>query len=241
MAKGSIKLTCKKCGKTFIQYNTQGTKEFLEWAAANIDLCPDCYKAEKSSEREASRESVAEMIPILEKFCPLPLPELQGSEKQIAWARKIRAEFINRLWNMNWDMAIEIANNPPPAADDEEGCQLKAEINKFFVKSAGWWIENRDEKLLTCRRREIIVAKLPPEILKCKGNEKGKPAYDRPLPAPKQIAPAPISAKPPIAEIRRAVCIEAGRLMRLGYDRACSMRSAWDKAKAGKLEIGGKK
>ena len=57
MAKASLYLKCKKCGKEFCHEkyfsNSKERNSYEEWARNAIDLCPDCYKAES---REKMRE-----------------------------------------------------------------------------------------------------------------------------------------------------------------------------------------
>lgn len=57
MAKASLYLKCKKCGKEFCHEkyfsNSKERNSYEEWARDAIDLCPDCYKAES---REKMRE-----------------------------------------------------------------------------------------------------------------------------------------------------------------------------------------
>lgn len=88
MVKARATCTCKICGATFtretIKRNRAEADSWEAWAAENIDTCPDCYRAEKKqkeAERVASRSQ--------------QLPQLQGSEKQVAWANTIRNKMIS--------------------------------------------------------------------------------------------------------------------------------------------------
>lgn len=88
MAMAEVELVCSTCGKTFThrqkRYNRADADQYEEWARAHIDTCPDCFRAQKQKEKEleaAARSS--------------QLPQLQGSEKQVAWANSIRNKMIS--------------------------------------------------------------------------------------------------------------------------------------------------
>lgn len=88
MAKARVTCTCKTCGATFtketIKRNRAEADSWEAWAAENIDICPDCYRAEKK-QKEAERVAARSQ----------QLPQLQGSEKQVAWANTIRDKMIS--------------------------------------------------------------------------------------------------------------------------------------------------
>lgn len=81
-------------------------------------VCPQCYKADIEAKRAAEAARAAELAQ--------ELPALEGSEKQIAWAIKIRQEFI--------DMAEKYGKA-------EAG--VKAVLAKKTKASA--WIDDRDD------------------------------------------------------------------------------------------------
>lgn len=88
-------------------------------------LCPDCYKAEKQKETEEFAVKKCE------------LPELKGSEKQVAWANKIRKE------------KIEEFEKEKPAIRKGAGDDFADFLNDFTTNyykntSASWWIDHRD-------------------------------------------------------------------------------------------------
>jgi hypothetical protein len=62
--------------------NKERTRK-IEWLERD-GLCPECYKAKM--EQQAVKKSNE-----------MGLPELVGSEKQVAWAKKIRLDMIDRL------------------------------------------------------------------------------------------------------------------------------------------------
>lgn len=58
-------------------------------------ICPDCYRKMKEEERRKADEELAAYADKIE--AEWNLPELEGTEKQIAWARKIRASYFKKL------------------------------------------------------------------------------------------------------------------------------------------------
>lgn len=89
MAVGEIKKICVKCGKAFSRrekfYSRDEANRWQEWAEKAITLCPECSKEKWVSE-------IPDEIAEFEQANNLP--DLNGSEKQIAWARKIRYNYL---------------------------------------------------------------------------------------------------------------------------------------------------
>lgn len=121
MAKVRMKIKCEKCGCEFIH-----TREFAkrseadnyeEWAAENIKICNKCHKHEKEN------KEVEEALEILKSYPELC--ELNGTEKQVAWANKIRAKVASEL-----------------AQRSKKPKKTFADINT--IKEASWWIDNRE-------------------------------------------------------------------------------------------------
>lgn len=70
-----------------------GKSSDREWKLQRLaeGLCPDCYRAQQEAERKAASEAAAE------EAKKQGFSELNGSEKQIAWAETIRAKFMSKL------------------------------------------------------------------------------------------------------------------------------------------------
>lgn len=101
MARVKIMLTCTKCGKEFEHIhtcnNSAGASSYTEWAKDNITICPDCYHAAKRAKEQAALESYMEGY---------HLPEITGvSDKQIAFADKLRASFMADLFRLKIDLS----------------------------------------------------------------------------------------------------------------------------------------
>lgn len=88
MAMAEVTLVCSTCGKTFThrqkRYNRADADQYEDWARAHIDTCPDCFRAQQQQKEKA-----------LEAARSSQLPQLQGSEKQVAWANAIRNKMIS--------------------------------------------------------------------------------------------------------------------------------------------------
>lgn len=78
---------------------------------------------------------------------------MKGSEKQIAWAQQIRAEFLTEMNAM-----LDWAKSDPQALRDMEiGQDAVANAETIIrgieaVDQAPWWIDNRDRLLAAAER-----------------------------------------------------------------------------------------
>lgn len=88
MAMATVTLVCSTCGKTFThrqkRYNRTDADQYEKWAREHIDTCPDCLRAQRQREKRELAESRSQQ-----------LPQLQGTEKQVAWANTIRDKMIS--------------------------------------------------------------------------------------------------------------------------------------------------
>lgn len=87
-------------------------------------VCPNCYKAKKQSEETTFVNENG-------------LPELEGSEKQISWANKIRRDMIGAF------------ESEKPAIREGAGNDfadfLDGFTSRYYKKeSASWWIGHRE-------------------------------------------------------------------------------------------------
>lgn len=132
MAKAEAKCTCKYCGKEFeyvaYKVNSRAACDFEKWAAENIDECPECRDRRHAEERaEASRVAA-------EAAKAKAWPELTGTEKQVAWANRIREISLGAI--------VEKAERMKkyPEAYELAGKAIKVMLDHT---SASWWIDNR--------------------------------------------------------------------------------------------------
>ncbi len=112
---------CLTCGNEFeiraVKRNRTEANSFETWAAANITECRECRA--RAAHEEAMKEAKG-------------LPQLTGSEKQVAWAIDIRAR------------VVRVIKSQYPLQLPDLDAVLKAKVK------AGWWIDNRSsgERLL---------------------------------------------------------------------------------------------
>lgn len=120
---------------TKIFYNRRDADSWESWAEyGGIDECPDCREARIQCERDeanAAAKAAAEKA---------GLPELSGSEKQIAWATTIRQKALDKI-NEAW-------SGVTPQSREE--LEAKERFDRFIAwltttkVTARWWIDNRD-------------------------------------------------------------------------------------------------
>ncbi len=130
MSRAVAHCTCERCGEEFVKENRFSNRadanHWAEWAEANITLCPKCWgKAQREQDEERYDELKTE----------LRLPEITGkSDKQIAFARDLRARYVARHGEELREMRRKIDNvNAEAVAKvmaeegvDEEGAMRKA-------------------------------------------------------------------------------------------------------------------
>lgn len=108
--------------------NIVGPTKNRQWIADRRfeGLCPECYEAKLQADREAANAEAAE------KAKEMELPELTGTEKQVAWANTIRVKMIEEAQKLG----------------------LKGTAKPMFYKAldalmhktkASWFIDNRDK------------------------------------------------------------------------------------------------
>ena len=96
-------------------------------------ICPDCYKSEQNAiiDEEAATHN---------------LPELEGTDKQVAWAKKIRHEFLGsykKIW---------LTRNT-----EDKQQNARAFYDKFFAEtSAAKWIRMRYDTGVDSLKEKMI-------------------------------------------------------------------------------------
>lgn len=93
MAVGKVTCTCSKCGKEIVLtkkfFKREDANNWEEYMKESNDFV--CYECKKADEKEKMRQAMEEMEKDLE------LPKLEGSEKQVRWARELRYKFLKSL------------------------------------------------------------------------------------------------------------------------------------------------
>lgn len=124
MAKAVATCMCEKCGREFemtaIKFNRREADNWEKWAADYYTVCSDCWNAEKEEERRLENEKLPAIV--------------VGTEKQIAWAIKIRLGLKKRLDIMRNDV------------EEESLKKFDEYVDFVFAKDdATFWINNRDD------------------------------------------------------------------------------------------------
>lgn len=105
--------------------------------------CGDC--------RRAGRDQAASA-----QAADLGLPELTGSDRQIAWAMTIRATALTGLDTWRAQIAERLANHPE---EQERADQLLTTLETVVAghTDARWWIDNR-VRTVDALQREVLAA-----------------------------------------------------------------------------------
>lgn len=140
MAKATIECTCPECGAkhtwSVICHNRREADNWEQYHADDTDrLCPACYAKQQAAKRAEERE--AENKAAAEKAGALGLPELSGTEKQVAWATTIRQQAI--------DSALMESAGRTSAGMTDKGRAFVAGVIAKMSAEAKWWIDHRDD------------------------------------------------------------------------------------------------
>lgn len=147
MAKYDVTYSCGHSGtiQLFGPYKSRDRK--IEWYE-NEGLCPDCYAEKQRQKREEEVKAIAE------KNAVNNLPELSGSEKQIAWAEKIRYTLLKDCNQWHRELIHFVKSQPYSKelfAWLEENCLVNGKpdilgiISAFMgehAEASWWWIDH---------------------------------------------------------------------------------------------------
>jgi len=147
MAKYTVTYRCGHKGEVQIcgpQKDRQGKADYEA-----TKLCKTCWQADQDASRAAANAEAAEAAQTAGR------PELQGTEKQVAWATTIRE-----------NKALEFATAQVNAAKAGPECAgiFEAIAGRILAQTAAsWWIDRRDEtatRLLRAEATETELARL---------------------------------------------------------------------------------
>lgn len=161
MAKSHITCATDDCSNliTIVGGNRKEADRKAEWAQDQGFICDNC----KQNQRDQANTEAAE------QNAAIGLPALTGSDKQIAWAEKIRAE---KLATINQALSGEMPRLHIDAYWGSSGWRLEVitidDQNVGYAvellkqqTSASWWIDQRENKIGFILR-DLFVAH-PPE------------------------------------------------------------------------------
>lgn len=124
--KKEITYSCGHTGVVEVFGGVKAQEKKIRWYETE-GLCPECYKKHLGEELATFEQEHK-------------LPDLEGTERQVKWARDIRREVIS-TFDGNEKKTIR------PAMGDAFADYFDAFELEYCGKltSAKWWIENRDE------------------------------------------------------------------------------------------------
>lgn len=147
MAKGRVECTCCECGKSFTASKILASRDqannWEAWAKSNIIQCDDCHTKEREAQKAAENAKAAEAAQEFE------LPELTGTEKQIAWANTIRVRFFEEYCKVQERMKKFTAEQMEKCKSEIEKLDRVAEYLFSSKTTASFWIDQRDTTLPT--------------------------------------------------------------------------------------------
>ena len=147
MAKAVAICRCTTCGQEFkketVKRNRTEADSWEKWATENYDECPECYRKRIQAERDAANEEAAGLAKEAE------LPELIGTEKQVAWANKIRWDLYESTHD-TLDEAMKImqlsGRNPERREKRQKAYDEYVAFSEWLLtkEEASFWIDHRD-------------------------------------------------------------------------------------------------
>jgi hypothetical protein len=160
--------------------NIIGPTKDRQWKADRKfeGLCEDCYKKHLEEERQKANEEAAE------KSKEMELPELTGTEKQIAWANTLRQKLIERFEDVTKDEEtikkfIDVKFSDLLEIKKEFGveylkkllCQEGISMVLDYILTnkteAKYYIDNRDEDtLFHIKKNHKEALKMKEEVIK---------------------------------------------------------------------------
>ena len=144
MAKYQIEFSCGHTETRDIIGRVSDRESKAEWMAQG--LCSECWEEEKKRQFEEQKMKAAE------EAREYGLPELTGSEKQIAWANTLRQEWIKKIEKHIGQIQNVIDKNrekqPEQVTEAEKKFGImKSVVDNILIKTidAKYWIDNREE------------------------------------------------------------------------------------------------
>lgn len=135
--------SCGHEGRVNICGPTKDRQRKADWHFSG--LCPECYKKHLEEEKERKNREAAE------KSAELELPELTGTEKQIAWANTIRIKKIDSI-NARVEKIAKMLEEKglEKIPGEDVGVRDILHATEHFAREhtdARYWIDHRDDDL----------------------------------------------------------------------------------------------
>lgn len=156
MAKYTVTRACGH-NETVVLY---GKSRDREWRLEQVEpskLCYECYQKQLAEQREKENREAAEAARAMN------LPQLTGTEKQVAWAETIRQKMLADI-----DKFVYGRIKPEHRND----IRIKEPVRAIQAKtSASWWIDHRGETGCSSYTKRLLEAEH--EALKTRSIEEG--------------------------------------------------------------------
>lgn len=128
MANYSVTYSCGHSVEKQLYGKIAERERYMAWAATKGD-CPACRAADKAKRFEAVEIENG-------------LPSLTGTEKQIAWARGIRAEKIDEIQEYFTQVRTRAPADKMELLEEQIAVTMQALAEKT---GASWWIDSRND------------------------------------------------------------------------------------------------
>ncbi|MFZ5746559.1 MAG: hypothetical protein ACOY45_02750 [Pseudomonadota bacterium] len=115
----------------------------IEWLKTTD--CPDCHRAARDAERNAATAAAKAAAQ------DSGLPALIGTDKQIAWAERLRAEMLATVS----EQVAAIITRAPDAATADLVKVAEAKIRR--QDRAAYWIERHNNRDIVDRLRKLVM------------------------------------------------------------------------------------
>lgn len=142
MALAKITITCTECGREFDHRkqvrNTTEAEKYEAWAAENVTMCPECYRKQMQADKDANNAAA------VSDALSINMPELCGTDKQIAWAMSIRSSKLANIIN-----SAQIR--------DTDRAMLQSAVASNDALNASWWIDHRNDMTVNLYRALLAL------------------------------------------------------------------------------------
>ena len=130
----SIEFSCGHTESKDLSSTPAGKRKAKAFGLGKNYVCSKCFKAKGKAELE--KQNKQQLVDAQSFEEDHGLPEIEGSEKQISWATRVRYEVL-----------AEIVDSDE-SENDQHVAKRVIEISKSIPK-AGWWLDNCTDKSLT--------------------------------------------------------------------------------------------
>ena len=130
----SIEFSCGHTESQDLSSTPPGKRTATAFGRGKHYVCSKCFKAKGKAELE--KQNKQKLIDAQSFEEEHGLPEIEGSEKQISWATRVRYEVLTEIVDSD------------ESENDQHVAKRVIEISKSIPK-AGWWLDNCTDKSLT--------------------------------------------------------------------------------------------